>query len=66
MPHRFYRTRQARHGGRYVTAVSSRFLPESVQGKFERAAHGGSAPEGEVGRSDRKVDLKNRMRERWK
>ena len=66
VPHRFYRTRQARHGGRYVTAVSSRFLPESVQGKFERAAHGGSAPEGEVGRSDRKVDLKNRMRERWK
>lgn len=66
-PHRFYRTNQARHGGRFVTAVVSRFLPAAVLEHFEGVAEGGGAREDSVTGSDgSQVDLKRDIRDMWR
>jgi len=67
VPHRFYRTGQSRHGGRFVTASPSRFLPEAVLEYFDRcsAAAGGTDDGGESAAAPA-VDLMRSIRDRWR
>ncbi len=65
-PHRFYRTGQRRHGDGYVTAIVSRFLPESIHDRFDRRAESGAGPETEAASAGGAVDLKSTMRDMWK
>jgi DNA helicase-2/ATP-dependent DNA helicase PcrA len=66
-PVRFYVTQQQGLGDRYVHGARSRFLTESVLGKFQRA----TAPDGvEKGGSRRaaagpRLDVANRLRDMW-
>ncbi len=66
VPHRFYRTGQRRHGDAYVTAVVSRFLPESINDHFERCADGRVGAEKESAGKGPAVDLKSTMRDMWR
>ncbi len=66
VPHRFYRTGQRRHGDAWVTAVVSRFLPESINEHFERRAEGGMRAETESAATGAALDLKSTMRDMWR
>ena len=68
LPQRFYTHGQHRHGDRHVYATRTRFIPDRILDRFERAIWPAVAP-GAPGGADRRqpvnLDLGARMRSMW-
>ncbi len=66
-PVRFYVTQQAPGGDRYVHGAHSRFLTETVAGKFDRSAWPDSprAIEGQAAPVGASIDVASRLRDMW-
>jgi len=68
LPQRFYTHGQHRHGDRHVYSTRTRFIPDRILDRFERAIWPAVAPEAPGG-ADRRhpanLDLSARMRSMW-
>lgn len=66
-PQRFFTHGQARNGDRHVYASRTRFIPDHILDRFERAAWPPAPmPQGRVSQPRVEIDLKSRMRGMWK
>jgi len=65
-PHRFYTGSSRRNGDRHVYAPRTRFIPEDLLGRFEKAtAKGGEEAAVEEGGTSTRVDVAERLRAMW-
>jgi DNA helicase II / ATP-dependent DNA helicase PcrA len=64
VPQRFYVTQQGRHGDRHIYGGRSRFIPESLNGLFERITPrtDGALP---TAPTQQVLDLRQRLRKAW-
>jgi DNA helicase-2/ATP-dependent DNA helicase PcrA len=68
VPQRFYVSQQPALGDRYVHAVRSRFIPDTLLDRFERIAWPPAPPVTAAGERSRQaaVDLAAQMRAMWR
>jgi DNA helicase-2/ATP-dependent DNA helicase PcrA len=65
-PQRMFIRQQHRHGDRHVYTPLTRFVPDSIAGRFQRAARARtSAPDRAAGRSAAVVDVGAKLRDMW-